>query len=100
MSKPATRIYSTWFSVEERGYCDRSFREDWPNAGLGGPDMDECWEEAGVRLAMEDDLRFESEGGPESVIGGWGDLRGCEAWETSEAERDEAGKDESDAREA
>lgn len=50
-------MYSTWFSVDPRGYCDRSFREGCAS-GLYrlGADSDECCEDAAVRLPIDDVL--------------------------------------------
>lgn len=69
LSNEATRMYSTWFSVAPRGYCDRIFLEacgrgfkDW------SADKDECCDEG----AIDSDLDFElgSDVRSESATGG------------------------------
>lgn len=48
ISNEATRIYSTWFSLEPRGYCDRSLLELWESAWTRfGAERDECCEPPG-----------------------------------------------------
>jgi hypothetical protein len=75
MSKDATRIYSTWFSVELRGYCERSFLDGraW-GLVLRGAESDECCEDRPVEGVFDCELGSEmrSISGP----GGRGDLEG------------------------
>lgn len=59
-SNDATRMYSTWFSVAPRGYCDRSLRGGDGGGGGGGwaaaaaaaaaLDSDECCDETAVSV--------------------------------------------------
>lgn len=74
MSKDATKIYSTWFSVAPRGYCERSFREV-PASDRNGAESDECWEDG---FAGEEELSFwlSSDVRSDSWMGGCGDFGG------------------------
>lgn len=101
MSKEATRIYSTWFSVDPLGYWDRNFRGRDGTACRCGADSNECCDEATVWLSI-DDVLFDLELGLEvrsasAAIGACGDREGRSWCDICEAERDD-GKEESEAR--
>lgn len=102
ISNEATRIYSTWFSVDPRGYWDRSFRGGREGTTCRfGADSDECCDEATVWLSI-DDVLFDLELGFEvrsasAAIGGCGDREGRSWCDICEAERDD-GKEEREAR--
>jgi len=99
MSKDATRMYSTWFSVAPRGYCDLSRRAGCASGFWcrGAPvDMDECCDETAVPvdgvldLELGSDVRSVSD---MAAAGGCGDRDGrCDMWEGERAE----GKDDSE----
>lgn len=39
-------MYSTWFSLDPLGYCERSLLEFWESAlTRRGAESDECWDE-------------------------------------------------------
>lgn len=66
-------MYSTWFSPEPRGYCERSRLELWASACTRfGADREECCESASI----DDELRLGSEVRSVSAKGGCGDLCG------------------------
>lgn len=81
ISKEATRIYSTWFSVDVRGYCDRSFLEGRPSALIRrGADRDECCDDTPLEGVLDFELGSETRSG--SRAGGNGDLDGGgEGWD-------------------
>lgn len=107
MSKDATRMYSTWFSFDPRGYCDLSRRRDCvPELYLGNgtillPDKDECCDEMPVPvegvldLELGSDMRSASL--PAPATGGMGDREGLEErCDICDAEREDGGIDASD----
>src|SRR6266566_2546196 len=104
MSKEATRMYSTWFSVIPRGCWECSLRGGCA-PGLqrrgGPPDRDECWEETPVPvegvLDLELGLEVRSVSDMMAAAGGWGDREGRELCDDiCEPERDDEGNDDSD----
>lgn len=84
-------MYSTWFSVAPRGYCDRSFLGGCAS-GLYrlGPDSDECWDERPVDGVLDLELGFEVRS--VSVTCGWGDREGRELWDICDGEREDEGE--------
>lgn len=98
MSNEATRMYSTCFSVDPRGYCERSRRRGCA-AGLypSGPplDNDECCDEAPVEGVLDFELESRVRSVPEDMtpaIGGCGERDGREWCDNCESDREE-GKD-------
>lgn len=87
-------MYSTWFSVAPRGYCDRTLL-GWASSRRRGAEREECCEE-GPRDGVLD-LELGSDVRSVSTGGGWGDLEGRDEWDTCEGERDE-GNEDSDVR--
>lgn len=71
MSNEATRIYSTCFSFDPRGYCERNRRRGWL-AGLyprGAPlDSDECWDDAPVEGVLDFELGSDVRSVPEDIM--------------------------------
>jgi hypothetical protein len=103
ISKDATKIYSTWFSVLPRGYCERSRRGGWASRleGRDAPFESElCCEETPVPVdgVLLLELGYEVWSVSDMIAGGGrGDrLEGLECCEIRDAERDE-GKDEREA---
>lgn len=90
ISNEATNMYSTWFSVSPRGYCDRSFLRGCAS-GLyfRGADSEECWEETPLEGVLE--LELGSEVRSVSIIGGLGLLEG--RLDIAEGEREEGKED-------
>lgn len=92
-------MYSTWFSVSPRGYCDRNFLREWAS-GLyfRGADSEECWDEIALEGVFE--LEFVSEVRLVSIGwgGGLGDLEGLLEWRDIVEGDLEDGNDESDVR--
>ena len=82
MSKDATRIYSTWFSVVPRGYCDLGFlgeRTSWLERRGADPDpeSDEEWDDTPTEEVLSLELGFDVRS--VSGTGGTGD-RGGRGW--------------------
>lgn len=97
MSKDATRMYSTWFSGDSRGYWDRSFRGDWDMGwALARTDRDES-SEATVWLAKDEVFELELGWDVRSVSVGGGREGGGGEIPEAELERDE-GKEEREVR--
>ncbi|KAK5631966.1 hypothetical protein RRF57_007680 [Xylaria bambusicola] len=99
--KDATKMYSTWFSGDSRGYWDRNFRGDLDMGGLLAKMESDESSEATVWLARDDvfelELGWDVRSG--SVVFGLGECRGLEGGDMPEAELDrEEGKDERDVR--
>lgn len=103
MSKDATRMYSTWFSVPLRGYCERNLRRGCAWGLYRGPtsfcESELCCEESPVRAVPVEGVLLLELGSDERsgsdvlwAAGGWGDR---EFWDMPEPDRDE-GKEESD----
>jgi hypothetical protein len=92
ISNEATRIYSTWFSLSPRGYCDRSFLLGCAS-GLyfRGAERDECCEDTPLDGVFEVELG--SEFRSVSIMGGLGDLDGLECRLIAEGEREEGNED-------
>lgn len=90
-------MYSTWFSVAPRGYCERTLRGGWASNVFGRreAERDECCEDGPSEGVF--DLELGSEVRSVSTRGGWGDLDGRDECDICDGERDE-GKDESDVR--
>lgn len=89
-------MYSTWLSLEPRGYCERSLLELWESAlTRRGAERDECWEDCSREDAL--DHWSGSEVRSLSFICRRGEGSGREANEACERGRDE-GKDESEVR--
>lgn len=113
MSKDATKMYSTWFSFDPRGYWDFNRRRDWvPELYLGNgtmllPDKDECCDEIPVPvegvldLELGSDMRSGSDTippPPPPATSGMGDREGLEEerCDICDAEREDGGKDASE----
>lgn len=82
-------MYSTWFSVAPRGYCDRIFLGA-RGSGLRDcvADSDECCDSGPIDSVL--DFELGSDVRSESAKGGWGDLEGRrECCDMSEADREE-----------
>ena len=97
-------MYSTWFSVLPRGYCERIRREGralgtWERGFPAEREL--CCDETPVPteavLLLELGFEVRSASGTKAW-GGCGEREGREACDISEAERDDGGNDDSDAR--
>lgn len=89
-------MYSTWFSVSPRGYCDRSFLFGCAS-GLYflGAERDECSDDTPLEGVFEFELG--SDVRSVSIMGGFGLLDGLDRLDMVEGDREE-GKDDSEVR--
>jgi hypothetical protein len=102
MSKDATRMYSTWFSVLPLGYCERNLRWGCEPAAYrrGAAESELCCEETPVEAVLLFELGFEVRSASGALpCGGCGERDGRGACDMSNADRDDAaGKEVSDDR--
>jgi hypothetical protein len=92
MSNEATSMYSTWFSVFPRGYCDRNFLAGCASGlYLRGADKDECCEDTPLEGVFEFELG--SEVRSVSIMGGLGDLDGLECRDITEGDLEDGNED-------
>lgn len=89
-------MYSTWFSVDPRGYCGRSLRVECAS-GLyrRGAESEECCDDRPVDGVL--DFELGSDDRSVSMIGGCGDREGREWFDICEGDL-EAGKLEREVR--
>lgn len=84
MSNDATSMYSTWLSVDPRGYCDLSLRGGRAS-GLyrlvpePDPDSDDVCDDTPIEGVLDFELGFEVRSVSGTVGGGWGE-RAARAW--------------------
>jgi hypothetical protein len=85
-------MYSTWFSVPLRGYCERSFRDGCAlGFGRWSADKDECCEDSPIEGVLDSELGSETLSA--SKFGGSGDREGRDPCDICDADREEGNEE-------